>query len=88
MACVSLKDGNLDTYSEHVANFHRSVVIAAPNEVLLRVWNTLAFELRIRSVVGKLAKELHDIVDSLSPSWTLSTAAAQKRRDSSYAISF
>lgn len=64
---AAVKVGNLDAYSEHVVNFHRTIVNAAQNDVLLRVWNTLAFELRIRAAVGKVAKEIPDLVESHQP---------------------
>lgn len=64
---VAARDGKLETYAEHAANFHRTIVHASENEVLLRVWNTLAFELRIRAMVGKIAKRLPEIVESHQP---------------------
>lgn len=64
-AAVKLDD--LDSYAEHAANFHRTIVNASENEVLLRVWNTLAFELRIRAMVGKAIKDLPDLAESHQP---------------------
>ena len=62
---ASVEDGNLDEYAEHAANFHRTIVVASQNEVLLRVWNALAFELRIRAMVSKVAKDIPEIMEPL-----------------------
>jgi serine phosphatase RsbU (regulator of sigma subunit) len=64
---AAVKAGNLDAYAEHAANFHRTIVAASQNEVLLRVWNTLAFELRIRALVGKVANNLPELAESHQP---------------------
>src|SRR5260370_34856742 len=55
---AAVRDGNLDAYAEHNVKFHRSILEASHNEVLLRVWDTLAFHVRIRAVVGKVSKDL------------------------------
>jgi DNA-binding GntR family transcriptional regulator len=34
---AAVRDGNLDAYAEHDVKFHRSILKASPNEVLLRV---------------------------------------------------
>jgi DNA-binding GntR family transcriptional regulator len=64
---AGVKDGDLDCYAEHAASFHRTIVNASQNEVLLRVWNALAFELRIRAMVGKVIKDLPELVESHQP---------------------
>jgi serine phosphatase RsbU (regulator of sigma subunit)/DNA-binding transcriptional regulator YhcF (GntR family) len=64
---AALKLGNLDAYAEHAANFHRIIVVASENDVLLRVWNILAFELRIRAFVGKLSKDLPELAETHQP---------------------
>ena len=64
-AAVSISD--LDGYAEHDARFHRSILQASGNRVLLQVWETLAFDIRIRIAIGKLSKELHEVVESHQP---------------------
>lgn len=64
---AAVKAGQVDAYSEHVSHFHRTIVHAAQNDVLLRVWNTLAFELRTRAVAGKVVKELPELVEAHQP---------------------
>lgn len=64
---AAVKAGDLDAYSEHAANFHRSIVTASQNQVLLRMWNTLAFDLRIRAIVGKVANDLPELAESHQP---------------------
>jgi serine phosphatase RsbU (regulator of sigma subunit) len=61
---AAVQAGNLDAYTEHILNFHRIIVYAAQNDVVLRVWKTLAIELRIRAVVGKVVKELPELVEA------------------------
>jgi serine phosphatase RsbU (regulator of sigma subunit) len=61
---TAVKRGDLDSYAEHAANFHRTIVIASQNEVVLRVWNILAFELRIRAMIGKTIKDLRELAES------------------------
>jgi serine phosphatase RsbU (regulator of sigma subunit) len=56
--------GNLDAFAEHDVRFHRAILRASQNEVLLRVWDTLAIDLRIRAVIGKALKELPEVVES------------------------
>src|SRR5215469_13578413 len=50
--------GDLDAYVEHDVKFHKSILKASANEVLLRVWETLLFDLRIRAAIGKVAKDV------------------------------
>jgi DNA-binding GntR family transcriptional regulator len=64
---AAAKLGNPDAYSEHTANFHRTIVNASQNEVLLRVWNTLVFELRIRALVGKVVNDPLELAESHQP---------------------
>jgi serine phosphatase RsbU (regulator of sigma subunit) len=64
---AAVRDGNLDAYAEHDVKFHRSILEASPNEVLLRVWDTLAFDLRIRAAIGKVSKALPEVVESHQP---------------------
>jgi serine phosphatase RsbU (regulator of sigma subunit) len=64
---ASLASGDSEAFAEHDALFHRTIVQASENEVLLRVWETLAVELRIRAVIGKVLKDLPEIVESHQP---------------------
>jgi len=64
---AALAGGDTEAFAEHDALFHRTIVEASENEVLLRVWETLAVDLRIRAVIGKVLKDLPDIVESHQP---------------------
>jgi DNA-binding GntR family transcriptional regulator/AraC-like DNA-binding protein len=59
--------GDLDACAEHDVKFHRDILKAAQNDVLLRVWDTLAFDLRIRAAIGTVSKSLHEVVESHRP---------------------
>ena len=61
---AAIADDDLDAFAEHDVGFHRNIVKAAQNDVLLRVWDTLAVDLRIRAVIGKLSKYLPKVVES------------------------
>jgi DNA-binding GntR family transcriptional regulator/AraC-like DNA-binding protein len=61
---AAVADGNLDAFAEHDVEFHRDIIKAAQNDVLLRAWDTLAVDLRIRATVGKISKDLHEVVES------------------------
>src|SRR5215469_13430528 len=60
----AVADGDLDAFAEHDVEFHRNIVKAAQNDVLLRVWDALAVDLRVRAVIGKLSKYLPKVVES------------------------
>ena len=64
---AAVRDGNLDAYAEHDLRFHRDIVKAAHNEILLRLWDTLALDLRMRAAIGKVSKELPEVVESHQP---------------------
>jgi DNA-binding GntR family transcriptional regulator/AraC-like DNA-binding protein len=57
-------DGDLDAFAEHDVEFHRNIVKASQNDVLLRVWEALAVDLRVRAVIGKISKYLPNVVES------------------------
>ena len=61
---AAVRDGNLDTYAEHDARFHRVILAASGNDLLLRVWDTLGFDLRIRAAIGKVSKAMPEVVES------------------------
>jgi DNA-binding GntR family transcriptional regulator len=64
---AAVHDGNLDACVEHDINFHRSILKASQNDVLVRVWNTLAFDLRLRAVIGKISENMREVVESHQP---------------------
>jgi serine phosphatase RsbU (regulator of sigma subunit) len=55
---------NLDAYAKHDVKFHKSILQASQNKALLRVWDTLALELRVHAVVGKMSQHLQEAVES------------------------
>jgi serine phosphatase RsbU (regulator of sigma subunit) len=60
-------DGNFDASIEHDINFHRIILKASQNDVLVRVWDTLAFDVRMRAVNGKVSEDLREVVESHQP---------------------
>jgi DNA-binding GntR family transcriptional regulator len=64
---AATSEPNLDSYAEHDVRFHRLILQAAQNKSLLRVWDTLAFDLRIRLGIEKLSKNLSEVVESHQP---------------------
>ena len=58
---------DLDSFVEHDAAFHRIILQASGNEVLLRVWDNLAVDLRIRGAIGKISKDFPDVAESHQP---------------------
>src|SRR5215469_10731098 len=59
--------GDLDAYAEHDVKFHKSILKASGNTIVQRVWDTLAFDVRIRIAIGKVVKDLPQVVDSHQP---------------------
>jgi serine phosphatase RsbU (regulator of sigma subunit) len=64
---ATLEEGDLDAYAEHDVRFHRVILRASENEMLLRVWDTLAMELRMRATIGKVTQNLSEVVESHQP---------------------
>ena len=64
---IAVELRNLDSYAEHDVRFHRCILQASQNDVLLQVWDTLAFDLRIRAAVGKATRNLPEVVESHRP---------------------
>ena len=58
---------DLDSFVEHDIAFHRNILEASQNEVLLRVWDSLAIDLRIRAAVGKISGDFPELVESHRP---------------------
>jgi serine phosphatase RsbU (regulator of sigma subunit) len=63
----AVSGGDLDAYAEHDAKFHKCILKASGNTILQRVWDTLAFDVRIRIAIGKIAKALPEVVESHRP---------------------
>lgn len=64
---TALRQGDLDACAEHDVRFHRSILQRSQNDVLLRVWDTLTFDLRIRAAIGKVTPNLPEVVESHQP---------------------
>jgi DNA-binding GntR family transcriptional regulator len=58
---------DLDSFVEHDIALHRIILQASQNEVLLRVWESLAIDLRTRGVIKKLSRNLPEVVESHQP---------------------
>ena len=55
---VAVREGDLDAYVAHDMEFHRSILAASQNEVLLNIWDTLLFDVRLRAVISKVSANL------------------------------
>ncbi len=64
---AAVREGDLDAYAEHDVKFHRSILKASCNRTLLRVWETLGFDLRIPVAIRKVSKDLSEVVESHQP---------------------
>jgi serine phosphatase RsbU (regulator of sigma subunit) len=64
---AALEERDLDACAEHDVRFHRIILRASQNDVLLRVWDTLAGELRIRATIGKVTQNLIEVVEAHQP---------------------
>lgn len=58
--CESAAEGDVDGYARHNLDFHRQIVVAADNMVLLQTWDSLRFEAKIRI---NLIRKMPSIVD-------------------------
>ncbi|AMV21848.1 GntR family transcriptional regulator [Planctomyces sp. SH-PL14] len=45
---ASARTGDLDGYSRHNVDFHRQIVVASDNQLLIQAWEALGFEARVR----------------------------------------
>ena len=61
---AALDRPDLDCFAEHDVAFHRNILQAAENEVVLGVWDSLAFDLRIRAVIGRISGGFSELVNS------------------------
>jgi serine phosphatase RsbU (regulator of sigma subunit) len=64
---TALRSFDLDSFVEHDVVFHRSILEASQNEVLLRVWDSLAVDLRIRGGIASVSKEFPEAAESHQP---------------------
>jgi len=55
---------DLDSFVEHDIAFHRHILEASQNEVLLRVWDSLAVDLWMRTLMGRISGDLPELVES------------------------
>jgi DNA-binding GntR family transcriptional regulator/AraC-like DNA-binding protein len=64
---AAVADGDLEACAEHDVKFHRDILKASQNDVLLRVWDTLAFDLRIHAAIGRIPRDLPQVIESHQP---------------------
>ena len=64
---AALRRLDLDSFTEHDVAFHRHILQSSQNEVLLRMWDSLAVDLRIRGVIGKISRDFPEIAESHQP---------------------
>jgi hypothetical protein len=64
---VALSTGDLDGCAEHDVNFHKAILQSSGNRNLLRVWEALVFDVRIRISISKVSKDLAEVVESHQP---------------------
>jgi serine phosphatase RsbU (regulator of sigma subunit) len=64
---VALGTGDLDGCAEHDVKFHKAILQSSGNRTLLRVWEALVFDVRIRISIGKVSKDLAEVVESHQP---------------------
>jgi sigma-B regulation protein RsbU (phosphoserine phosphatase) len=55
---------DLDSFVGHDIAFHRNILEASQNKVLLRVWDSLAVDLWMRALIGKISGDLPELVES------------------------
>jgi serine phosphatase RsbU (regulator of sigma subunit) len=64
---AAVRDDDLDGYADHDVKFHKIILKAAQNEVLMRVWDTLTIDLRMRATNPRILQDLPDVVESHQP---------------------
>jgi DNA-binding GntR family transcriptional regulator len=64
---VALRTGDLDGCAEHDVKFHKAILQSSGNRTLLRVWEALVVDVRIRISIGKVSKDLAEVVESHQP---------------------
>ena len=58
---------DLDCFVEHDVAFHRHILQASQNQTLVRVWDSLAVDQRIRAAFGRVSRDFPDVVESHQP---------------------
>ena len=58
---------DLDCFVEHDVAFHRHILQASQNQTLVRVWDSLAVDQRIRAVFETVSRGFSDVVESHRP---------------------
>src|SRR5258707_9820494 len=58
---------DLDRFIEHDVAFHRHILQASQNQTLVRVWDSLAVDQRIRAVFEAVSRDFTDVVESHRP---------------------
>lgn len=61
---AAVREGDLDAYATNDIEFHRSILASSQYDVLLRIWDTLLFDVRLRAVISKVSRNLADVVES------------------------
>ena len=64
---AAVRSDDLDAYAEHDIKFHRIILEASHNGVLRRVWDTLAMDLRMRTAIPRVTRDLYDSAESHRP---------------------
>jgi serine phosphatase RsbU (regulator of sigma subunit)/DNA-binding GntR family transcriptional regulator len=64
---VALSIGDLDGCAEHDVKFHKAILQSSGNKILLRVWEALVFDVRMRISIGKVSQDLPEVVESHQP---------------------
>jgi serine phosphatase RsbU (regulator of sigma subunit) len=64
---AAVRDDDLERYADHDIKFHKTILKAAQNEVILRVWDTLTIDLRMRATNPRVLQDLPDVVESHQP---------------------
>lgn len=58
---------DLDRFVEHDVEFHRHILQASQNQTLVRVWDSLAVDQRIRALFETVSRDFPDVVESHQP---------------------
>ena len=64
---TAFRHSDMDAFVEQDVLFHRSILQASQNKVLLRLWDSLAVDLRIRAAIERVARDLPEVVESHQP---------------------
>jgi DNA-binding GntR family transcriptional regulator len=61
---MAVQNRDLDSYVEHDVKFRHSILRASENDLLLRIWDSLSFDIRLRAVIGEVSGNLTEVVES------------------------